>query len=348
MVQVAVGLFGLLWLGPTLAGGLGGFMANCFKQVQLQSSISGITPVGSSWSWLMALAGLFAFLVISALTTQIAQVGFTLADKALEPKWGALNPLTGITRLFSLRRGVSAVQALFKLGIVVLFTGAAGKDLVKADVFMRPVTVMELGNFLITIAWAIGWRVLLAAMVIATIDYLYQHWQFERDNRMSLDEIKDELKQQEGSPEIKRKRRQMMLRRSLRRMLEDMKDSTIVITNPTHYAIVLKYKRGETSVPIMTGKGMRLIALRLREEATRLHVPIIENPPLARGLYKHGNVGESIPPIYYQAVAGILAQLFRRGYRATEAPKGFFGGKETENSEEHPTEPGDPTGGLLS
>lgn len=325
VAQVWIGLFGILFIGPILASGLAGVMSGCFKQVQLQSGVSGISYIGASWTWALYIGGFMIALAATAFFIQVSQVGLIIAEEALEPKWGKLNPLNGLKQLFSLRRAVTAIQAIVKLTIVVLFAVAAGKDLVHADVFMRPVTVMELGSFLVSIAWQIGWRVLMAAFVIAAVDYLYQIWQYERDNRMSIDEYKDEHKQQEGSPEVKRKRHQLMKRRSVRRMLEDMKDNTIVITNPTHYAIALRYKRGETPVPVMTGKGVRRIALRLREEALRQHVPIIENPPLARGLYKHGQVGEPIPELYYQAVAGILAQLFRRGYRASEAPTGFYG-----------------------
>lgn len=324
VAQFGVGLFGVMIIGPILAMGMAGVMSGSFKQVQLQSGISGLSPIGASWTWVFSIGIFLVVLTATAVMAQVAQIGIVIAEEALTPRWNKLNPINGLKQLFSIRRAVTSAQALVKLTIVVLFAIAAGRDLVNADVFMRPVTVMELGSFLISIAWQIGWRVLMAAFVIAMVDYLYQLWQFERDNRMSIDEYKEEHKQQEGSPEIKRKRQQLMKRRSVRRMLEDMKDNTIVITNPTHYAIALRYKRGETPVPVMMGKGVRRIALRLREEALRCHVPIIENPPLARGLYKHGQVGEPIPEIYYQAVAAILAQLFRRGYRATEAPEGFY------------------------
>lgn len=325
VTQVGVGLFGLLLIGPYLGLGMANVMAACFKQIQLQPGISGPSPLSGSWIWVFAMLAFFATLFLTAIISQIAQVGLIMADETLEPNIDKLNPLNGLKNLFTIRRGIGTVQALVKLIVVVLFAVAAGRDLLHADVFMRPVTVIELGHFLSTIAWSIGWRILLAAFVIAAVDYFYQRWQFERDNRMSADEYKDEFRQQEGSPEVKKKRMQIMRRRSLKRMLEDMRDNTIVITNPTHYAIALRYKRGETSVPIITGKGARLIAKRLREEALSCRVPIIENPPLARGLYKHGRVGEPIPSLYYQAVASILAQLFRRGYRAGDAPEGFYG-----------------------
>jgi flagellar biosynthetic protein FlhB len=323
--QVGVGLFGLLLIGPTIGEGLSNVMSSSFKQIQLQPGINGPSPLSGSWEWGLYVLGFFATLFLTAIVSQVAQVGLVLADEALEPDLTRLNPIAGLQKLFTLRRAVTTIQALIKLVVVVLFAVAAGRDLLNADVFMRPVTVLELGNFLTTIAWSIGWRILLAAFIIAAVDYIYQRWQFEKDHRMSPDEMKDEVRQQEGSPEIKKKRMQIMRRTSLRRMLEDMKDNTIVITNPTHYAVALRYKRGEMPVPIIMGKGMRLIAKRLKEEAMSCRVPIIENPPLARGLYKYGRVGEPIPTLYYQAVAAILAQLFRRGYRAGDAPEGFYG-----------------------
>ena len=123
----------------------------------------------------------------------------------------------------------------------------------------------------------------------------------------------------EASPEVIKKRRLMARKVSMRRMLENMKDATIVVTNPTHYAVALKYRRGETEVPIVVAKGMRLSALRIKERAYDLRIAVREDKPLARGLYKYGRIDQPIPAIFYQGVAIILASLYRQGFIASEA-----------------------------
>jgi flagellar biosynthetic protein FlhB len=258
-------------------------------------------------------------IALTAIMVNLVQSGpMWIADKLLEQGTSRLNPFTGIKNFFSLRKTVTTAQAILKLSLISVFAYAAVKELQESAVFSRPVNVEELGSFFLLAAWAVGWRVLLALLILGTVDYLYQRWQYEKDNRMSLQDVKEEVKQSEGSVETRRRRRGIMFKmRSMRRQLEDMSSATIVVTNPTHYSVALRYERGVTTTPIVVAKGIRLNALRIRERAAELGVATMENVPLARGLYKHGQVGEPIPPLYYQAVAQILADLFRRGYRPT-------------------------------
>jgi flagellar biosynthesis protein FlhB len=198
----------------------------------------------------------------------------------------------------------------------VTFAMAAFEELMLHKVFIGPVDPKELGQFYATAAWAVGWRILVALMLISTLDLLYQRWQYAQDNRMSFQEVRDENKQSDGNPEMKMKMRGAARKNvSMRRMMENMTDTTIVITNPTHYAVGLKYKRDETATPIMMAKGMNRNARKFRERAVELDIEVLENVELAQGLYKHGQVGKPIPALYFQAVAQILAELYRRGYR---------------------------------
>ncbi|HEX4140330.1 MAG TPA: EscU/YscU/HrcU family type III secretion system export apparatus switch protein, partial [Candidatus Methylacidiphilales bacterium] len=137
----------------------------------------------------------------------------------------------------------------------------------------------------------------------------------------------------EASPEIIKKRRLMARKVSMRRMLDNMKDATIVVTNPTHYAVALKYKRGETAAPIVVAKGMRLSALRIKERAYDLRIAVREDRPLARGLYKYGKVDQPIPAIFYQGVAVILASLYRQGFQASDSRPGKTRVAEMEDDE---------------
>jgi flagellar biosynthetic protein FlhB len=260
---------------------------------------------------------LFLFIVcFAAILANVVQTGPMLVTSQFEQGLSRLSPLNGIKSLFSLRKLVTTTTALTKLFVITTFAYAAVKELWNSPVFTRPVTVQELGGFFQQAAWAVGWRVLFALMIIASVDFLYQRWQYEKDNKMSLQDMKEEVKSSEGSAEVKARQKGIMRKmRSLRRQLEDMAGATIVVTNPTHYAVALRYVRDMTPTPVVVAKGVRLNAQAIKERAAELGIATLENVPLARGLYKHGQVGEPIPPLYYQAVAQVLADLFRRGYK---------------------------------
>lgn len=313
-------LLGLLYLGPLLTENIARIMQACFQDIGKSGHFrdAGIPPL--PYTSLAEVLGAFLLLIIViAISSQLLQVGIHFTMDTLEWDWSRLNPIDGLQRFFSLRRTVQTGLSLVKLIIISAFVYTAVKGMLTSPVFMRAVNVRELGIFFANIAWQIGWRILMALTTLTLIDFLYQRWQFEADSRMSFQEMKEELKQTEGSPLVKARRRRLMIRRrSLRRMIEDMSDATVVITNPTHYAVALRYVRGQTPVPMVQAKGTQLIAQRLRETALDLHIPIIENPPLARGLHKHAQVGEPIPNLYYQAVAIVLAQLFKRGFTSTK------------------------------
>ena len=256
-------------------------------------------------------------LLLLIVVAQISQVGFHLSTKALKLRFQALDPVKGLKKLFSIRKVVELVLNIAKMSLIIGLTFSAFFTLKDSDVFTRMVTPMEYGTFLVQVVWEIGWRVLLALIFIAIIDYTYQKMKFEKDNRMSRQDMKEEMKQAEGNPEVKKKVRQKMYM-SLRRMLENMADTTIVITNPTHFAVALKYRKGETDAPVVMAKGMDRIAFKIKDKAIDFHIPIVENKPLARGLYKDTQIGEMIPAIYYRAVAMVIAGLKSEGYQIDE------------------------------
>jgi flagellar biosynthetic protein FlhB len=255
------------------------------------------------------------------LVTQIIQVGVNITEDAFSPKFDKLNPLTGFKNLFSVNRLTQTGQSLLKLGAVTGFAYLALNDIQHSTVFSRPVSLDELGKVYVDIAWSLGWRIVMVLGAMATADYVWQRWKFNYDNRMTFEEVKEERRSMEASPEVIKKRRLMARKVSMRRMLENMNEATIVVTNPTHYAVALKYRRGETDVPIVVAKGMRLSALRIKERAYDLRIAVREDKPLARGLYKYGKVDQPIPAIFYQGVAIILASLYRQGFQASDAYK---------------------------
>ncbi len=318
---LATGLLMLIWGGGLLIHYLREIMTTSFLQIGRSSESMTPQTVGSVFSsalWLWV-ALFLAVIAIAVLITQFVQVGINIADDAFGPKFEKLNPLTGFKNIFSLNRLTQTGQSLLKLGVVTGFAYMALNDIQGSVVFARPVSLDELGKVYTDVAWSLGWRIVLVLGVMAAADYLWQRWKFNRDNRMTLAEVKEERRSMEASPEIIKKRRLMARKTSMRRMLENMKDATIVVTNPTHYAVALKYRRGETEVPIVVAKGMRLGALRIKERAYDLRIAVREDKPLARGLYKHGRVDQPIPAIFYQGVAVILASLYRQGFHPSDA-----------------------------
>jgi len=313
---LATGLFSLMWMGPAMAKGLAHIMIRCFTEIGKPAASIRFPSlmVLLDWDMMGLILAFFALILTVAAGTQFLQVGFVLSTQPLEMDINRLNPIEGFRRLFSIRRLVQMTLSIIKLIIIIAFVYSAIRVMMDAAVFKRAVNVEELGVFHIDIAWQVGWRVLLALGVITLVDYGYQRWQFENDNKMSLYEFKEEMKQTEGSPLVKNRRRALQRKKTVRKMMDQVKEATIVITNPTHYAIALRYVRGVTPVPIVLAKGARLIAKRIKLEAANSGIPMMENRPLAQGLFKHAQLGQPIPILYYQAVATILAQLFRRGF----------------------------------
>jgi flagellar biosynthesis protein FlhB len=317
---LAVSLGILVTSGSLMIQYLRDVMINSFQQVGSLSLNMAPQRVGDVfysglWVWL----GLFmGAIFLAVFVTQAAQVGLRFADDPFSFKFDKLNPVDNLKNLFSVNRLTQTGQSLVKLAVIASFTYAAFHEIQESAVFARPVSLPELGQIYVNISWSLGWRIVLALTVLAGADYGWQLWKFNHDHRMTAQDVKDERRQQEASPEVLKKRRFMQRKTSMRRMLEDMKDATIVVTNPTHYAVALRYRRSETDVPVVIAKGIRANALRLKERAYELRIAVREDRPLARGLYKYGRVGKPIPPLFYQGVAVILAQLFRQGFKASQ------------------------------
>jgi flagellar biosynthesis protein FlhB len=319
-ITLAAGLAMMVGGGGALIEYLREMMAQSFTQLAHSAASTTGQSVGSVfssglWIWLGIFVGTMA---IAVLVTQVSQVGINFADDALSLKFEKLNPISGFSNLFSVSKLVTAGQNFIKLGVVAGFAWFSINDLRNSPVFARPVSLPELGGAYVNVAWSLGWRIVAVLTALAAADYLYQLWKFNHDHMMTLEEVKDERRSQEASPEILKKRKLIGRKTSMRRMMENMKDATIVVTNPTHYAVALRYRRGIDEVPVVVAKGIRKSALRLKEHAYDLRIAVRENKPLARGLYKHGKVDQPIPAIFYQGVAIILASLFRQGFQSTD------------------------------
>ena len=235
---------------------------------------------------------------------------FTIASEALGLHWERLNPVEGFKRTFSGRSAVPTLVALCKLLLIGGLTYGTVKEVMGDPVFATSVSLPAFVGFLAAASLKIALRLLLALGVIAAADYGYQFWRNHQDMMMTRDEVKEEAKSSEGNPQVKSRRRRM-LGRSKRQMLADVAKADVVITNPTHIAIALRYDRQSMQAPRLVAKGIRKNAEQIREIARLSGVPMVENKPLARLMFKYGKVGREIPAQLYTAVAEVLAYVYR-------------------------------------
>jgi flagellar biosynthesis protein FlhB len=271
----------------------------------------------------IAMTPLLLGIVMIAVVVNLAQVGLNLNFARLTPNVGALNPFRGLSRLLGGRRVVMKLVMSFIKVIFVAMTAYSAVHGRMAEIMSAQqlsfVQIFGLGG---EIVYSITLRIGFLLLVLALIDYAYQRFQLERDLRMSKQEIKEEMKRMDGDPRIKQRRRQIALQRHLKRLKKEVPTADAVITNPTHFAVALKYDAAKMRAPRVVAKGQDMMALRIREIAIEAGVPLIERPPLARALYKMCDVGDEIPEQFYAAVAEILAyvyQLARNMHRAEPA-----------------------------
>lgn len=264
------------------------------------------------WGWrFLTLTGpFFLGLMVAGVAVNVLQAGFVMSEEALAPKWERLNPLRGLGNLVGRRSLVEIIKSplkLFLVGVVAYFTiSQQAQDLLRVG-GMPPVQAVSL-------VWGVAFTLLvratMAVCVLGLLDYLYQRWEHERGLRMTKEEVKDEYRQTEGDPLIRTRIRSLQKQVAMRRMMAAVPKADVVLTNPTHLAVALSYDEHAMRAPKVVAKGPRLIAERILALARSHGVPVVENKPLARSLYKMVAVGQEIPAALYRAVAEILAYVY--------------------------------------
>ena len=253
-------------------------------------------------------------IMIVGLAVNVFQVGLMVSTEKLEPKLDNLNPINGFGRIFSKRSLVELVKSLFKIIVIGFFLYLYLKDqipLVPQFIFFDlPYSLATIADVIFTMAF----QVVAVIMVMAAADYAYQRWQTTQDLMMSKQEVKDEYKQLEGDPQIKGKIKQKQRQMAMQRMMSEVPKADVIITNPTHLAIALSYKKGMIA-PTVLAKGQDIVAERIKQIAREHHIIIVENKPVARALYDAVEVGGTVPAELYQAVAEILAYVYRIKHR---------------------------------
>lgn len=252
-------------------------------------------------------------IALSSLVANVLQVGFLTSWEVARPQLQRVNPISGFKRIFSSRMFVELAKAFLKMmiaGVVAYFAIRQEFLQIMQSIDMTP---MQTVGMAATLTYRIGLRLVVSLGALAGLDYMYQRWQFEKSLRMSKQEVKEEFIRYEGRPEVRQRIRNIQRQMALRRMMLDVPKADVIITNPTHLAIALKYNPKEMTAPKVVAKGARLVAQRIIALAKEHKVPVIENKPLARTLFKLVDIGQMIPLNLYQAVADILAYLWRLG-----------------------------------
>lgn len=248
--------------------------------------------------------------LLIALLCDVVQVGWHPTGKPMQPKFNKLSPLSGFKRIFSINAVAELIKSIAKIVLIVWICYNYLEDKWPLLFDLYDMTLLEALGLAGETVTDLGIRVALVYMVIAFADFVYQKVKFSMDMRMSKQEIKEEYKQQEGDPQVKSKIRQRMRESSQRRMMQNLPQADVVITNPTHYAVAIKYDPQVADAPIVIAKGEDYLAAKIKEIAKENKIEIVENKPLARMLYANVDVGQAVPPELYQAVAEVLAFVY--------------------------------------
>ena len=259
---------------------------------------------------LYIIAPIFAIAFVIAFVCDIVQVKWKVTGKPLRPKFSKISPISGFKRIFSVNSLVELVKSIVKIGLVVYVAYSYLQDKWQYLFFLYDMTLLQAIQLIWQIVTDMGMRIAMVYIVLAAVDYIYQRFKFSQDMKMTKQEVKDEYKQQEGDPQIKGKIRQKMQEASRRRMMQSLPQADVVITNPTHYAVAIKYDPEVLDAPIVIAKGEDYLARKIKEIAKENNVEIVENKPLARMLYANVEVGQAVPPELYQAVAEVLAFVY--------------------------------------
>ncbi|MGN1179863.1 MAG: flagellar biosynthesis protein FlhB [Suilimivivens sp.] len=319
----AFGLMALFILMKVYVGSMGNSLIECFSGVYSQIPdvirmyggkipVAAITTLirGMMLRFLLIIAPILLVGVLVAIVCDIVQVKWKPTSKPLKPKFNKLNPVSGFKRIFSANSLMELLKAIAKIGVIGYVAYSFLKDRIDEIFLLYDIGLNQAIGLIGETVTDLGIRISAVYMVIAFLDLAYQKHKFKEDMKMTKQEVKDEYKNQEGDPQIKGKQRQRMQEASRRRMMQQLPEADVVITNPTHYAVAIKYDPDKYDAPYVLAKGEDYLAQRIKEIARENNVEIVENKPLARMLYANVEIGELVPPELYQAVAEVLAFVY--------------------------------------
>ncbi len=259
---------------------------------------------------LKIVAPIFIIGIMCCILINIFQVGWKVTTKPMKPKASKINPLSGFKRVFSKDSLFELLKSIVKIALIAYVAYTSIKDHQNELFLLYDIPLMQVIILVGTIVIDAGFQISLVYLVVGIVDWLYQKHKFKEDMKMTKQEVKDEYKNTEGNPEIKGRQRSKMREASQRRMMQNLPTADVVITNPTHLSVAIKYDAEKNSAPIVIAKGEDYLAMKIREIAKENNIEIVENKPLARMLYANVDVGAEVPPELYQAVAEVLAFVY--------------------------------------
>jgi flagellar biosynthesis protein FlhB len=261
--------------------------------------------------FILALSPLLAAIFVTAILSNIMQVGFVLSSESIMPKLSKIDPIKGFGRLFSKQGLMEFVKSLIK---IIIVSGIAYLTIKREMNTVAHLGEMELNAifaYIFIVFFKIFIRCGMAMIFLAVMDYAFQKWDFEKRNKMTKQEVKDEFKRTEGDPLIKSRIKSIQMEMARKRMMQAVPEADVVITNPTHLAVALTYDSSSMDAPKLIAKGAGKIAKKIKDLAEKHDIPIVENKELARNLNSHVEIGQEIPPILFQAVAEVLAYVYK-------------------------------------
>ena len=308
------GTFAIMMFGASATKGMAESLRIFIEQPE-QMSVAGGDLMALAWHMAMTLAGIlgpvFAVMMAAAVGGHVLQSRPSFTLEKIKPDFAKLSLIAGFKRMFGLEGLMNLVKGLLKIGVVGFAVWTQiwpERTMLQSVMDQSPMGVVgDMSHLLYKVLMA----ALAALAAIAAADYVMQRYRFLQRNKMSKQEIKEEYRQNEGDPQIKAKIRQIRLERAKKRMIAAVPEATVIITNPTHYAIALKYESGKMAAPVCVAKGVDALALRIREVAKEHNVPIVENPPLARALHATVEVDDVIPQEHFKAVAQVIGYVMR-------------------------------------
>jgi len=309
------GLLILSFGGSAIVGGLSQVMTDVLrKSGSTELSIANIHAMASNGALTVGviLAPMLFGIMAVGVAIAYVQVGFVYSPEVMRPTLAKVNPLTGIKKILISRRSMMELaKSLVKIGLVGMVAWWAVQDVIAESPELVESDISGLLGYIRQAAYSVGLRTGLAFLVLAAIDFFYQRIEHEREMRMSKEEVKEETKATEGDPLVKSRVRSIQRRIAYRRMMAQVPKADVVVTNPTHLAVALRYDTESMRAPSVVAKGADLIALKIKEIALEHEVPIVEDRPLAQALYKSVDIGGEIPEKLFQAVAQLLAYIYR-------------------------------------
>ncbi|MBU1052883.1 MAG: flagellar biosynthesis protein FlhB [Proteobacteria bacterium] len=314
VVVLFSGLFAMGTFGSFMLSNIHELMKGIFSNPTINDqSVTGVLEFIQQFifSFLVIIGPLLAAVFIGAVLSNVMQVGFMFSGEPIKPKFSKLNPLKGLKRLVSMQSLMELAKSIVKLiiiGVTAYLTIIHEMDNVS---MLGELGIGSIFQYIFSIVFRIFLRCSIAMAVLAVLDYGYQKWEFEKKLKMGKQEIKDEYKKTDGDPLVKSRIKTIQMEMARKRMMQAVPEADVIITNPTHFAVALKYDSLNMNAPKLVAKGAGEIAGRIKSLAAEHNVPVVENKELARNIYKLVEIGSEIPTELFQAVAEVLAYIYK-------------------------------------